>query len=152
MSILDTLQPSFTPDLSRAKRVIGRASALPFKAALFNSQLPLTIRILEELVDGESTSPQMAVTLENNPKSVASTFSHLKKLQLVSIKWFRSGKGQKMAMYSINEKGKKYLETFNATHIRRESEKPLSNVSGDFSRAELESVYVEQKAEVSTSS
>ncbi len=139
--MIEILYPTHKPDLSKAVRVVGKASAMPFKGAFSNDQLPLTIRILEELMDGESTSPEMATTLEANTKSVASTFCSLKKSGFVSFKWFRKPKRQRMAIYYISEKGRKHLEGFTR-------EKPLPPVAGVSSNRLLESVDVESKKEI----
>lgn len=142
--MIEILQPSFKPDLSKAVRIVGKASAMPFKGAFSNDQLPLTIRILEELTEGESSSPEMATALDANHKSVASTFCSLKKSGFVDFKWFRKPKRQRMAMYSISEKGRKHLEGFNR-------EKPLPPVAGVSSNRLLESVDVESKEKVFSS-
>jgi DNA-binding PadR family transcriptional regulator len=148
MNLLDTLNPVFIPDLSKARRIVGKASAMPFKNALFTSQLPLTIRILEELVEGESTSPEMTTTLDANPKSVASTFSWLKKGGYVSFKWFRKPGRQRMAMYSINEKGRNHLEKFNETCERKTN---VSNIPGNPRLDKLESLPDYKKPNLSVS-
>lgn len=148
MNLLDTLNPVFIPDVSRARRVVGKASAMPFKGALFSSQLPLTIRILEELVDGESTSQEMTTTLDANPKSVASTFSWLKEKGYVNFRFFKKPGRMAMAMYSMNEKGRKHLEKFNETCERKTN---VSDIPGNPRLDKLESLPIHQEQQVSVS-
>lgn len=142
MSLLDTLNPAYLPDLSKAKKIKGYASLGDKAGVQFDHWLKKKAKDEVKKKEKEKASRESAEKLRLQMIEARKDYAYRQKIY---------EEKQSDSMRARRAMLKARAELNNRIRSFRRANESLQNLSGNTRLAELESLHVVEKAEVSTS-